>query len=156
MTAAKADQKHQGTMLDIDQYNEAVAGFEIRKQGPKPPAAPVPEKNAEQRKEYIRQAGMNNKLAEMLGKYDGFSAEDKDRLDQMWAEHDVDMNGLLDRGEAKNFLNKLKEIVSKERAGNYSEENFEKVFTQFDEDKNGFLTKSEMAVLIKKIFAKGK
>ena len=92
----------------------------------------------------------------MLGKYDGFAAADKERLDQMWAETDVDMNGLLDKAEAKNYLAKLKEIVSAERAANYSEDNFERVFNVFDEDKNGFLTKSEMAVLIKKLFAKPK
>lgn len=51
----------------------------------------------------------------------------------------------------------MKEIVSAERAANYSEDDFENIFAVFgvfDEKKNPFLAKSEMAVLIKKTFVK--
>jgi len=61
---------------------------------------------------------------------------------------------MLDRAEAKTFLAEIKEHMAEERAGNYSEENFEKLFDKFDEDKNGFLEKFEMAVLLKKVFKK--
>lgn len=40
-----------------------------------------------------------------------------------------------------------------ERAKCYTEDKFEEVFTRFDEDKNGFLSKAEMAALIKKLFS---
>ena len=74
----------------------------------------------------------------------------------MWKQHDIDGNGMLDRGEAKTFLGDLVQIISSERAQNYKEENFEALFTKFDEDKNGFLEKAEMAVFIKKVFRKPK
>ena len=38
-----------------------------------------------------------------------------------------------------------------DRANNFSVDNFQKTFDEFDEDKNGFLDKAEMAVLIKKM-----
>jgi len=40
-------------------------------------------------------------------------------------------------------------MMAAERAANYSEDTFDKIFARFDEDKNGFLEKAEMAALIK-------
>lgn len=56
---------------------------------------------------------------------------------------------MLDKEECRNFLNELKKVTIPERAENYKEENFEKLFDKFDEDKNGFMEKSELSVLIK-------
>jgi glutathione S-transferase len=47
----------------------------------------------------------------------------------------------------------LKEVIAPDRVGNYEDAKFESVFKKFDEDKNGYLEKAEMAVLIKKVFA---
>jgi Ca2+-binding EF-hand superfamily protein len=44
--------------------------------------------------------------------------------------------------------------MKEERKDNYSTENFEKIFAQFDTDQNGYLEKAELAVLIKKVFKK--
>jgi Ca2+-binding EF-hand superfamily protein len=41
-----------------------------------------------------------------------------------------------------------------ERAENYKEEDFEKLFKKFDDDKDGFMDKTELAVFIKKVFKK--
>ena len=49
----------------------------------------------------------------------------------------------------------VKKNISEERAKNYDEaRDFEKFFTLFDEDKNGYIAKIEMSVLLKKVFAK--
>ena len=44
--------------------------------------------------------------------------------------------------------------MTEERKENYSPENFEKIFNEFDTDNNGYLEKAELAVLIKKVFKK--
>ena len=38
------------------------------------------------------------------------------------------------------------------RAQNYDEDDFDELFQKFDQDKNGFIEKGEMAVFIKKVF----
>ena len=45
-------------------------------------------------------------------------------------------------------------IIDKDRAVNYEREKFEQLYESFDEDDNGFLTKPEMATLIKRTFKK--
>ena len=45
-------------------------------------------------------------------------------------------------------------IIDKERAQSYKREKFEQIYESFDEDDNGFLSKAEMATLIKKTFKK--
>ena len=47
----------------------------------------------------------------------------------------------------------LKNQIKPERAVNYNESQFDELFNKFDEDKNGFIDKTEMAVFIKKIFS---
>ena len=59
---------------------------------------------------------------------------------------------MLDKKECKGFLEGLLKYLKEERRNNYNEANFEKIFDEYDEDKNGFIEKSEMAVLIKKTF----
>lgn len=61
---------------------------------------------------------------------------------------------MLNKEECKNFLAELKKIANDGRAENYKEEDFDTIFDKFDEDKNGFLEKSELAVLIKQVFKK--
>lgn len=93
----------------------------------------------------------------MLGGYKGFKEDfELAKLDEMWVTHDVDSNGLLDKAEAIKFIAEIKENVADDRSGNYSEDKFETVFTKFDENKDGYLEKAEMAVLIKKVFAAAK
>ena len=44
--------------------------------------------------------------------------------------------------------------MTADRVLNYKESQFDYLFDQFDEDKNGFIEKSEMAVFIKQVFKK--
>ena len=76
----------------------------------------------------------------------------KEDLDELWDAHDINKDGHLNKAEAKKFIDKLVQGLDYERAKNYNPENFEKVFEEFDEDKNDWLTKGEMATLIKKVF----
>lgn len=50
-------------------------------------------------------------------------------------------------------MDSLVNCIQADRRANYSPEKFESLFDKFDMDKNNFLTKAEMAVLIKKTFA---
>ena len=76
-------------------------------------------------------------------------------LDELWTEVDNNNDGVLDKDECKVFLDIVKKNISQERAKNYDEaRDFEKFFTLFDEDKNGYIAKIEMSVLLKKVFAK--
>ena len=47
-------------------------------------------------------------------------------------------------------------MIDEERADNFSKENFKRLFKEFDEDNNGYLSKPELAVLIKHVFRKSK
>ena len=47
-------------------------------------------------------------------------------------------------------------MMTEERAKNYDESKFEQIFDKYDEDKNGFIEKSEMTTLIKMTFRKPK
>ena len=76
----------------------------------------------------------------------------KEDLDELWEAHDINKDGHLNKTEAKKFIDKLVQGLDYERAKNYNPENFEKVFEEFDEDKNDWLSKGEMATLIKKVF----
>ena len=76
-------------------------------------------------------------------------------LDELWTEVDNNNDGVLDKDETKAFLAIIKKNIAEDRAKNYDEErDFEKFFTFFDEDNNGYIAKSEMTVLLKKVFAK--
>ena len=45
------------------------------------------------------------------------------------------------------------EAIEEDKKEYYSEDKFEMLFEQFDENKDGFLSKPELAILIKKTFA---
>lgn len=59
---------------------------------------------------------------------------------------------MLDKEECFKYLSIIKQNCSEERAKNYVEKDFEMLFERFDEDKNGFIEKSEMAIFLKKVF----
>lgn len=75
-------------------------------------------------------------------------------LDHLWETHDVDQNGYLDRSEARKFVKEIQRVIDKERAQFYDESKFDALFDRFDENNDRFLSKSEMAVFIKKVFNK--
>lgn len=77
-------------------------------------------------------------------------------VDELWHRCDVDNNNILDRAEAKVFMQDLQKIMTSERAKNYSDDKFEQLFEKFDSDKNNYLDKSEMSILIKQTFANKK
>ena len=51
-------------------------------------------------------------------------------------------------------MDELSTFMDESRAKNYDKNKFEKLFSEFDEDNDGFLSKSEMAVFIKRVFKK--
>lgn len=75
-------------------------------------------------------------------------------VDAVWDKSDADNSGVLDKAECKVFMSELKKIVKPDRASNYDEANFEKLFKKFDDNGDGFMEKKEIAVFIKKVFKK--
>lgn len=73
-------------------------------------------------------------------------------LDGLWKEMDKDGNLMLDKSECKSFIQIVTNFIAPERAQNYNAKDFTKLFNLYDEDKNGFISKSEMAVFLKKVF----
>ena len=49
-------------------------------------------------------------------------------VDVLWEEVDFDKNGVLDKEECKAFLTEIKKNITEERAKNYDEANFDKIF----------------------------
>ena len=61
--------------------------------------------------------------------------------------------------EAKQFVDEVSALIHPSRAQQYNKSDkskFAELFDDFDEDKNGFLSKQEMSVFIKKVFKKKK
>merc|ERR1711908_134235 len=85
---------------------------------------------------------------------ENYSASFSKDIDVLWDTHDIDRNGYLDRKEAKTYLDDIYKIIDKDRASNYDKAKFDEVFDKFDENGDNFLSKSEMSVLIKKVFKK--
>lgn len=70
--------------------------------------------------------------------------------DQIWDEVDLNKNGVLDKEEAKQFLDALAETLNPEKAAClHGASSHEELFDKFDDEKNGFIAKDEMAVFIK-------
>jgi Ca2+-binding EF-hand superfamily protein len=61
---------------------------------------------------------------------------------------------VLDKAEAVEFFSKISTIIDEESAQYYSEPRVMQLFEKFDEDKNGYLDKSETALLMKYVFSK--
>lgn len=49
-------------------------------------------------------------------------------------------------------MQKVAEIINTDRKNNYDESSFDQMFDNFDEDKNGYLSKAEMAQFLKQAF----
>ena len=77
-------------------------------------------------------------------------------LDDLWIEKDADGNGFLNIDEAKEFLLDIQKIIENDRAKNFDMQELPVLFEKFDEDNNGYLTKGQMAQLIKLVFNKTK
>jgi Ca2+-binding EF-hand superfamily protein len=58
----------------------------------------------------------------------------------------------LEESEALDFLERVSKIITEDLSSLYNQDNVQELFKQFDEDKNGFLDKGEMAALIKNTF----
>lgn len=107
----------------------------------------------ELRKSSIKEYSKKQSIKHFLQTYD---CEFSTPLDDLWVQYDTDMNGYLDEGEAKQFLEAVVGVIQKDRAANYDSAKFDDLFKEFDEDENGYLTKAEMAQFIKKAFKKAK
>ena len=71
----------------------------------------------------------------------------------MWTHYDEDQNGFLGRNEAKEFVSKFSEIIEEDRGKNYNPDKFDEQFDKLDDNNDSYLSRGEMAVFIKKIFA---
>ena len=60
-------------------------------------------------------------------------------VQQIWAEFDGDGNGSLDRDETKKFVKKMLSEVGE--ATDFSDDEFNKCFEEFDTDKDGTVDK---------------
>ena len=81
-----------------------------------------------------------------------YSATFSQDIDVMWNHYDFDNNGYLDREEARGFVDQVSKCIGKERSKNYNPDHFDYLFDKFDENQDEYLTKSEMAVYVKKVF----
>ena len=66
-------------------------------------------------------------------------------LDDLWNAEDADQNGFLCVNESKKFLTEVQKIIQQDKAKNFEIEKFPAMFEKFDDDNNGYLTKSEMS-----------
>lgn len=95
--------------------------------------------HAQLAKEKAKKNGVNNlKLKDILGDYAKNFTKD---IDTIWFQCDDDECGVLDKEEAKKFLAEAKKCISPERAANYDEANFDKIFNKFDEHMHGYIEK---------------
>ena len=67
----------------------------------------------------------------------------------MWENHDRDNSGQLDKEEAREFIREL--LTALDLGDVFSDELFEVMFAEFDEDQSETVEKSEMLDLIKNI-----
>jgi len=60
---------------------------------------------------------------------------------------------MLDKAECLTFIEALQGIIGESRKNNYDPDKFDEYFEEFDEDKNGYIQKNEMAVFLKQVFS---
>ena len=75
-------------------------------------------------------------------------------LDTLWENIDIEKNGYLDYMQTQIFLDEVAGCIDEKRASNYDKANFKVMFEKFDENKDKFLSKGEMAQFIKFAFKK--
>ena len=59
---------------------------------------------------------------------------------------------MLNKEEARLFIATISKYVSDERGKFYDHDKFDALFKEIDEDDNGYLTRNEVAIFIKKAF----
>ena len=70
-------------------------------------------------------------------------------VNDIWGEYDKDGSNQLDKSETKRFVTDiLKEMGD---GGQFSEQEFEDCFKEFDTSGDGHIDREEMAIFIKKI-----
>lgn len=109
----------------------------------------IPEKSKEEKLAML--AANQTPLKTYLSTYSANFSVD---IDVMWKYHDIDKNGYLDREEARTFVFEISECIDRDRALCYDPAKFDSLFDRFDENDDKFLSKSEMAAFIKKVFNK--
>lgn len=68
-------------------------------------------------------------------------------IDQIWARHDLDRNGTLDRSEARGFV---KTVLGAMRARSAGIDNYcDDLFRRIDKDRSGTISKYEMTLYLK-------
>ena len=67
-------------------------------------------------------------------------------VDQIWGKYDTDNSGQLDEAETRKFINAT--LVQMKDFRTLEEDEFHTIFTKFDLDGNGVITKKEMTGFI--------
>ena len=70
-------------------------------------------------------------------------------IDQIWDTYDEDGSGNLDKEETKKFV--MDTLGQLGKADNFTDEDFEKIFSQIDDDGSGLLGKDEMVALVSQL-----
>jgi Ca2+-binding EF-hand superfamily protein len=70
----------------------------------------------------------------------------RDQVNKIWAKHDINRNGVLDRVEAANFL---RDFYATQGRPAPSMQQFSRFFQEFDKNRDGMIQKQEMARFIK-------
>ncbi len=70
-------------------------------------------------------------------------------IDDIWKKYDKDNSSFLDKGEARIFVRET--LFEMGENGEFSEQDFEACFREFDKNGNGSICKDEMKVFILKV-----
>lgn len=79
-------------------------------------------------------------------------------VDKLWNNIDTSNKNNLDITHAKQFIDRISYAIHPSRSLQYDKDDyikFKELFDEFDEDKNGYLSRQEMSVFIKIVFKKG-
>ena len=68
-------------------------------------------------------------------------------VNQIWAEYDQDGNGSLDKEEMQSFIHDI--LVESGLIQNYTDRDFNRVFSMFDRDGDEKISRNEMFLFIK-------
>jgi len=73
----------------------------------------------------------------------------KDAVEKLWLKLDKDKNGILDKQEARTFLQEV--MANIPPPNDFNEAKFEETFAAIDKNNNGKLEKNEMVMFVKSI-----